>query len=590
MSSHAARYVGRPPVSLEDYLRLLGGVTDGHPGASRIVDLIREEYPHTRTGLYFLMARAGVASGKRAEFLVIGGGLIVLTAIWDGLSEGFFMFWQTLWALVLGFALSGAVQAFVSRKQMQKALGDRRPKTLAKASFFGMISSSCSYAASALAKSLFARGADFTSSMVFMIASTNLVVELGIVLWLLIGWQFALAEFVGGAIMIVLLGVILPRVVPAGLSHYAREHLNRQDSSASAGAALHDHAGNLENETTKPSEPGEPFGQRIRSRRGWAHAASYTISDLTMLRKELVIGFLVAGFLAALVPNFIWQSVFISGHGFLSSLENVAIAPFIAIISFVCSVGNVPLAAALWHGGISFGGVVSFVFADLVTLPLLWIYKKYYGTRITLRILAVFWFTMSAAGLAVEYLFRLIRIPNPPRPAQIVHIGFAWDYTTFLNIAALIGFATLYWLYRTRDKAGSRYAKDPVCGMQVETANAPASRKRPGGVDYFCSDRCAERFDANPDRYTNAQTIKENDMTTHDHTHHDYSHSSATAIDPVCGMSVDIATAQHTYDTPDGTIYFCAASCRSAYIANPGAYPTTGAVTADGGHGHHEGH
>jgi uncharacterized membrane protein YraQ (UPF0718 family) len=513
----------------------------------------------------------------------MGDAMTVLTALWDGLSEGFFMFWQTLWALVLGFALSGAVQAFVSRKQMRTALGDHRPKTLAKASLFGMISSSCSYAASALAKSLFARGADFTSSMVFMIASTNLVVELGIVLWLLIGWQFALAEFVGGAIMIVVLGIILPRAIPATMTDDARTRLNRSASDAHEHAAhnhtAHEHTGDVDEHELDEQASAGSFRQRISSRSGWADAASYTISDLTMLRKELVIGFVVAGFLATLVPNFVWQSVFLSGHGFLSSLENVLIAPLIAIISFVCSVGNVPLAAALWHGGISFGGVVSFVFADLVTLPLLWIYKKYYGTPITLRILAVFWATMSAAGLAVEYLFQLIHIPNPPRPTQIVHIGFAWDYTTFLNIAALIGFGILYWLYRTRDKTNTRYAKDPVCGMQVETANAPATRTVDTGTHYFCSDRCAERFDTDPARYTNAMpigTTKENEMAPHGHAGHELENSTGTAIDPVCGMSVDIATAQHSHTTDDGTVYFCSAGCRSAFIANPATYQLAG--------------
>jgi YHS domain-containing protein len=413
--------------------------------------------------------------------------------------------------------------------------------------------------------------------MVFMIASTNLVVELGIVLWLLIGWQFALAEFVGGAIMIVLLGIILPRVIPEHVADEARTRLNgRANATSSSEHAAHDHDHGTD--ALDEAESPEPFRRRMTSRRGWADAAGYTISDLTMLRKELVIGFLVAGFLATLVPGFIWQSIFVSGHGFLSSLENVAIAPVIAIISFVCSVGNVPLAAALWHGGISFGGVVSFVFADLVTLPLLLIYRKYYGTRITLRILAAFWLTMSAAGLAVEYLFQLVHIPNPPRPAQVVQIGFAWNYTTILNIAALLGFAVLYWLYRTRDKAGSRYANDPVCGMQVETANAPATRQTTDGTAHFCSDRCAERFDANPARYrstsnvTTTQIGKDTTMAAHDHHDHGHSQVEETAIDPVCGMSVAIATAQHSYAVDDETIYFCSAGCQSAFIANPDAY------------------
>src|ERR1700712_59632 len=323
--------------------------------------------------------------------------------VWHGLDEAFFMFWETLWALVLGFGLSGAVQAFVSRDEMRRALGDHRPRTLARSSFFGVISSSCSYAASALAKSLFARGADFTSSMVFMIASTNLVVELGIVLWLLIGWQFALAEFVGGAIMITLLGIVLPRVLPGRWISTARDRLNSE--SVSAGTDPHAHHAGMEMSgddlsTDAAGSAAElPLRKRIRSRKGWGDAAGYTISDLTMVRKELVIGFVVAGFLAALVPATLWQSLFLTGHGFWSSLENVILAPFLAIISFVCSVGNVPLAAALWQGGISFGGVVAFVFADLITLPLLFIYRKYFGTPITIRILITFWATMSLAGL-----------------------------------------------------------------------------------------------------------------------------------------------------------------------------------------------
>jgi len=419
--------------------------------------------------------------------------------VWHGLDEAFFMFWETLWALVLGFALSGAVQAFVSRREMRKALGDHRPKTLGKASFFGVISSSCSYASSALAKTLFARGADFTAAMVFMIASTNLVVELGIVLWLLIGWQFALAEFVGGAIMIVLLALVVPRAIPESWISDARERLNAETKGDDhAGVhGEHDHGEDQPAAVHGPDEQG-PLSQRIRSRAGWGDASGYTVSDLTMLRKELVIGFVVAGFLAALVPTHFWQSLFLTGHGFWSSMENVILGPFLAIISFVCSVGNVPLAAALWQGGISFGGVVSFVFADLITLPLLSIYRKYFGTAITLRILAIFWATMSTAGLAVEYLFRAVRISNPVRPRMIVHEGFQLNYTSILNILALIAFVVIYWLYRHRDTSDTnghqRYAKDPTCGMQVEKEHAPATASVDGMQHWFCSDHCKDRF------------------------------------------------------------------------------------------------
>lgn len=402
----------------------------------------------------------------------------VLDGLWHGLDEAFFMFWETLWALVVGFALSGAVQAFVSRSQMRRALGDHRPVTVGKASLFGVVSSSCSYASSALAKSLFARGADFTSAMVFMVASTNLVVELGIVLWLLIGWQFAVAEFVGGAIMITLLGVVLPRVMPQRWITDARDRLEPSDAGPAQG------------------EPAPARG-RWRTRAGWADAAGYTISDLSMLRRELVIGFAVAGYLAAEVPTGFWQSLFVTGHGFPSSLENVILGPFLAIISFVCSVGNVPLAAALWKGGISFGGVVSFVFADLITLPLLLIYRKYFGTAITVRILMTFWAAMSIAGLTVEYLFRALHIPAPARPAMVAHTGFQLNYTTVLNIIAVIGFVALYRLSRRRDtSATARYAQDPVCGMQVEKEHAPATATHDGQQYWFCCEHCRDRFTA----------------------------------------------------------------------------------------------
>ena len=396
------------------------------------------------------------------------------------LADGAAMLWQTLWALVLGFTLSGAVQAFVSRARMQRALGDHRPRTVATAGVLGAASSSCSYAASALAKTLFARGADFTTAQIFMFASTNLVVELGIVLWLLIGWQFALAELVGGLVMVVLLAVVLPRVVRPADALAARQRL--QDEHAEA---VHD------------VEPG-----RWRTLGGWADAAGYTIGDLTMLRRELAIGFVIAGFADMAVPTSFWQSLFITGHGFWSALENAVLGPFLAIISFVCSIGNVPLAAALWSGGAAFGGVMAFVFADLITLPLLLIYRRYYGGRLTLRLLAVFWATMSAAGLVVDYLFRALGLaPASATTGRIGTGGFGWNATTVLDLLALAVFAAVYVLYRNRGRfgAGHRFAKDPVCGMQVDIASPGAVSRLRGHPVYFCSDHCRAKWEQQDD-------------------------------------------------------------------------------------------
>ena len=232
-----------------------------------------------------------------------------------------------------------------------------------------------------MAKSLFQKGADFVTAMVFMFASTNLVVELGIVLVILMGWQFAAAEFIGGPIMIVLLAVLggigalasIDRSGPDGDSPARRWSAGMITMPWSASAT-----------SAKPSSRREPWRQKLTSPAAWADAASYTMADLKMLRRELVFGYVVAGFLTVLVPIHFWHSVFISGHGFWTSAENAVVGPFIAVISFVCSIGNVPLAAALWVGGISFGGVIAFIFADLITFPLLLIYRKYYGTRLTL--------------------------------------------------------------------------------------------------------------------------------------------------------------------------------------------------------------
>jgi uncharacterized membrane protein YraQ (UPF0718 family)/YHS domain-containing protein len=413
----------------------------------------------------------------------------VLLDVGRSLREAFFMFWATLWPLVLGFGLSGAVQSFASREAMRQKLGNRRAPAVARATGYGMISSSCSYAAAAMAKSLVARGADYLAAMVFMFASTNLVIELGIVLVVLMGWQFAVSEFVGGFIMIALLATLgalwlRGRVVVAAQERLRGEEQGDDHTHGPAAAA--------------DSAETAPLRTRLRSPAGWADSATYTMADLTMVRRELLVGYVVAGFLAVLVPTSVWQSVFVTGHGFWTSVENALVGPFIAIISFVCSIGNVPLAAALWHGGISFGGVIAFLFADLITFPLLLIYRRYYGTRLMLRMLAVFWALMSTAGLVTELLFHAAGAVPTVRPATVAPTEFSWNYTTWLNIVFLGLFAVLYWTYRNRDRlgGGQSTARDPVCGMQVETAHAPAALVHEGHVVYFCSDHCADLFAA----------------------------------------------------------------------------------------------
>ena len=383
------------------------------------------------------------------------------------------MVFHTFWALVLGFTLSGAVQAFVSRKAMKEQLGDDSVKSISKASFFGIVSSSCSYSASALAKSLFSKGANFTASMVFMFASTNLVIELGLLLWILMGWQFAAAEFIGGAIMIILLKLLIPVLIPERLIAASRENIEMEDQ---------------ENSSRKAT---------------WHDAAGYTIGDFKMLRVELIVGFLVAGLAAKLIPTSFWSALFMSGNGLLSTIENAIIGPFIAFISFVCSVGNVPLASALWHGGLSFGGTISFIFADLIALPLVLIYRKYYGTKLAIRLTLVFWLVMSLSGFSTELIFQLLgQIPVASHTMSHSN-SIGWNYTTVLDAIALIVIIWVYWMYRTRlmDGADQEFAKDWVCGMQVRIYDAPANFELNGKSYYFCMPGCKESFAADPGKF-----------------------------------------------------------------------------------------
>ena len=494
--------------------------------------------------------------------------LHALIDVGRGLREGFFMFWETLWALILGFTLSGAVQAFVSKDQMRAKLGDHRPAAVARASGYGMVSSSCSYAASAMAKSLFAKGADFTTAMIFMFASTNLVVELGVVMLVLLGWQFAAAEFVGGPIMIVLLaatgGIVFrgPLLAAArarlqGATHAGHEHFS--DDSPATLAPLEDHH--------EDHHEGATTSVDLRSGAAWSDASRYALADATMLRRELVIGYVVAGQLATLVPTQFWNDLFIHGHGPWTDVENALVGPLIAVISWVCSIGNVPLAAALWAGGISFGGVIAFIFADLIAMPLILIYRKLYGASLTLRMVGLFYGVMALAGLATQVIFAGMGAVPSRRTFSVSAAHFSWNYTTYLNFAFIVVALGVWWLARNAQRFGGGvgYAIDPVCSMQVRTVDAPATSVHAGRTFYFCSDHCREKFDADPDSYADSSlpSASPGDRAMAD---------AASVRDPVCGMSVDptSAAAHRVYEGLD--VWFCATGCAERFDADPRRY------------------
>ncbi len=361
----------------------------------------------------------------------------VFGEIGDALSFAFGMFWEVLWALILGFALSGAIQAVVSKEEMRRLLPDDSPRTLLIATGLGAASSSCSYAAVALARSLFRKGANFTAAMAFQFASTNLVIELGIIMTLLLGWQFTITEFIGGPLMIVLLAITFRLFLTRGLVEQARKQADRGLVGRMEGHAEMDMAAR---------GPGT-WWQRFRTPQGFTATANYFVMDWAAIWIDIAGGLLIAGALAAWVPESWWQSLFLERHGNLALFWGPLVGPLVAVISFVCSIGNVPLAAILWNGGISFGGVLAFIFADLIVLPILDIYRKYYGWKMAAFLLGSFYATMVAAGIAVELFFKELHLVPSERHAKVVEASVHWNYTTFLNIIFLVLAAALVWRF-----------------------------------------------------------------------------------------------------------------------------------------------
>jgi hypothetical protein len=338
----------------------------------------------------------------------------------------FAMFWEILWPLILGFGLSGIVQAVFSKGEMSRLLPNDSPKTLAIACGLGAASSSCSYAAVALARSIFRKGADFTAGMAFELASTNLVAELSIILIVLMGWQFALAEFTGGPLMVVIMAVLFRVFLSPKLVKEAREQADKGLRGKMEGHA----------EMDMSVEKGSLW-QRIKSSEGITATSHYFVMDWAAVWKDIAGGLLIAGALAAWVPSDFWKSFFLTSHPVAATLWGPIVGPLVAVLSFVCSVGNIPLAAVLWNGGISFGGVIAFIYADLIVLPIIDIYRKYYGWKVTGFIVGIFYVAMAVAALSVEFLFQALGLIPSQRSAQIVEISISFNYTTVLNILFL---------------------------------------------------------------------------------------------------------------------------------------------------------
>jgi uncharacterized protein len=406
----------------------------------------------------------------------------VIPTVGEGFKQSFLMAYEVWWALVLGFAISAIVQAWVPRHRIESALSGTGIGPLAKATGLGAASSSCSYAAIAIAKSLFQKGASAVTALAFQFASTNLVWELGLVIWILIGWQFTLAEFVGGIVLIVLMAILLRAFVSPKLEQQAREH------------AEHAQAGHIH----YSSESTGGWREKIASVEAWSDVAHNFRGDWKMLWKEITLGFLLAGFIGLLGDDF-FNFLFVQdAPAALKTIENVIAGPIIAVVSFVCSVGNAPLAAVLWSGGIGFAGVIAFIFADLIVLPIIVAYGKYYGWKFALRITALMFVTMVGAALVVDLLFGAVGLIPDTRPTRDDIFGSVeLDYKLVLNVLGLVAFAALFYLTVRRG------ATDPVCGMKVDRSRA-LQAEHAGRTYFFCSEHCRSQFEADPESYTHA--------------------------------------------------------------------------------------
>ncbi len=356
----------------------------------------------------------------------------VLSHVGDALRLSLNMFWAVLWPLALGFLLSACVETFVSKQAISRLLGRDGVRSASLATLFGAASSSCSYAAVALARTLFRKGATLSNAVIFEFASTNLVFELGLALLILLGWQFVAAEFVGGLVMVVLLALIFRVTLTQRLTEAARVQADRGIPGKMEGHVAMDMT------VTDGS-----LLRRILSRQALTSVSQYFFMDVYGIWRDLLLGFLIAGAVGAWVPATVWSHLFAGGHGVVPALTSALIGPLVALLSYVCSVGNVPLAAVLWRNGIGFGGAIAFIFGDLIIVPILNIYRKYYGGRVAIYLAVVSYVTMVVAGLLVGALFSVLGWVPVSRAVVALNSAIMWDATTYLDIAMLAVIALL---------------------------------------------------------------------------------------------------------------------------------------------------
>jgi uncharacterized membrane protein YraQ (UPF0718 family) len=460
-------------------------------------------------------------------------------SVFEALRIGVGFLWTAAWAIVLGLVVTSFVQVYVSKERMASVLGEGDAGAIAKATAFGAASSGCSFGAVAIGKGLFKKGAHAVNVLAFMFASTNLIVELGLMIWILLGWEFLVAELLGGLVLIAVMAAIVRLTLPEALFDRVREELAERDREAgiaedpTCGLEGNDEytlttdggetlqfcsEGCLETYRQEAASRGE-WREKLLSWGGWYKLGNQYRKEWSMIWKDVVAGFLIAGFVIVFVPQSVWNALFLQGDGLLVTAENAVMGVAIAVISFVGSMGNVPFAVALWGGGISFGGVIAFVYADLITVPVLDVYRKYYGWKVMLYILAVFFVTMAFTGFLMELLFDALDVVPNLAGGQTAteQTYFELDYIFYLNLVAFALSGSLLYVYRRGLGAPGQY-RDPVCGMRTDAEDPSLTRNQE--TYRFCSEHCKQTFESTPERFADVSPMSSATDASESHDHH----------------------------------------------------------------------
>ncbi|MDS0283792.1 permease [Haloarcula onubensis] len=458
----------------------------------------------------------------------------IIDGVLESLRIGVGFLWTAAWAIIMGLTITSLVQVYVSKERMAQVLGDGDLTGLTKATVFGAASSGCSFGAVAIGKGLFKKGAAVVNFLAFMFASTNLIIELGLMILILLGWEFLVAELLGGIILIAVMALLVHLTLPENLFEDVREELNQHDhdqgitEDPTCGMEGKDEFSIVTDggETLKFCSAGcmETYEQEIASSGGWrdellSWGGWYKVGnqyrkEWSTIWKDVIAGFLISGFVIVFVPQWVWNTLFLKGDGLLASAENAVMGVTVAVLSFVGSIGNVPFAVALWGGGVSFAGVIAFVYADLITIPVLNVYRKYYGWKIMLYILGVFFVTMAFTGFLMEVLFDALGIVPDLAGGETAteQTYFKLNYTFYLNIIAFALSGFLLYVYRRGLGAPGQY-RDPVCGMRTDDEGPSASYD--GTTYYFCSKRCKRTFEEEPTEFADQSP----QISSHDHDH-----------------------------------------------------------------------